>query len=97
MIIFNGSKISNDYRINSQNAVDDKFDLNSTWYGIKHINRKAPQNYPKDFLPWGICIAIETVTGGRVQIAIDTSNKVAIRNYAGNFESITWSAWRILG
>ena len=49
MFILNGQKISNDYRINSQNAVDDKFDLNSTWYGIKHINGKAPQNYPKAF------------------------------------------------
>lgn len=97
MLIFNGNKISNDYRINGQNSVDDTFDLNTTWYGIKHINGKVPKNYPKGFLSWGICIAIETVAGGIVQIAIDVGNQIAIRNYSGPFGDITWSNWRILG
>ena len=73
MFILNGQKISNDFRINSQNAVGSEFDLKTTFYGIKHINGEKPKNYPDNFLPWGICISIETVVSARVQIAIDTT------------------------
>lgn len=97
MLIFNGNKISNDYRINSQNAIDDSFDLNTNWYGIKHINGKAPQNYPKGFLPWGVCFAVETVRGGVTQIAIDTNNSLAIRSYSGAYGAQSWSEWKIIG
>lgn len=97
MFILNGQKISNDYRINSQNAVGSEFDLNTPFYGIKHINGERPQNYPKDFLPWGICISIETVVSARVQIAIDSMSHIAIRSYSGPTGSLIWSNWKVLG
>lgn len=97
MFILNGQKISNDFRINSQNEVGSEFDLNTPFYGIKHINGEKPKNYPDNFLPWGICISIETVASARVQIAIDTLNHIAIRNYAGQLGSLSWSNWKVLG
>ena len=58
---------------------------------------KNLKNYPDNFLPWGICISIETVVSARVQIAIDTINHIAIRNYAGQSGSLSWSNWKVLG
>ena len=97
MFILNGQQISNDFRINNQNAVGSEFDLNTPFYGIKHINGTRPKNFSDDLLPWGICISIETVTGARVQIAFDTANNIAIRNYAGANGALEWSRWRVVG